>query len=197
MKWSSTSIARPLDGQVTDVADRRFHVVVVAEEARDGAGFGRGLDDHQWLGHARVEKAMRCPAVNTDRTSVRSRRRLRGWPAPPLGARPDGVSMVLTPSTRSQRDRLVRLGVMILSPRFPIAGDPRHAGELAGGDGVRRDLDRRSAVRRGPATHHLPEGRHQRPPVRGGDLRAAGGLGGSGTASARPPSPPARPRPSS
>ena len=32
------------------------------------------------------------------------------------------MSVVLTPSTRSQRDRLVRLGVMILLASIPIAG---------------------------------------------------------------------------
>jgi hypothetical protein len=37
------------------------------------------------------------------------------------GTRPDGVSTVLQPSARSQRDRLVRLGAMIIIAALPIA----------------------------------------------------------------------------
>src|SRR5438105_1884420 len=42
-------------GQVADVADGGLDHEVVAEEARDGAGLGRRLDDDQGLGHGFVE----------------------------------------------------------------------------------------------------------------------------------------------
>ncbi len=44
--------AEPLGLQVADVADGGFDHVVPAEEPRDGARLGRGLHDHQGLGHA-------------------------------------------------------------------------------------------------------------------------------------------------
>src|SRR4051812_37434840 len=46
--------------------------------------------------------------------------RLDGPPAVP-DARHGAMSVVLTPSTRAQRDRLVRLGVMIFLASLPIA----------------------------------------------------------------------------
>ena len=45
--------AEPLGGQVADVAHRREHGELAAQEALDGAGFGGGLHDHERLGHRR------------------------------------------------------------------------------------------------------------------------------------------------
>ncbi len=47
--------------------------------------------------------------------------RLSGWPRGREGASQGAVSLVLTPSTRSQRDRLQRLGLLFLLAALPVA----------------------------------------------------------------------------